>query len=378
MAYQTGASADIVTLLNALKNFAVANGWTELANDSYTLKFPIYPSSGSAKHNDTQSMVSSLDSSPAYDNQGEANVTATRVALGKNGVTWQLFAFHKKLYKNGVSGTYACMEAWVCDGWNAGVDAHLQTNNRKFALIGPLATSLYAYHLFSNGDFVHLVVEEMPGRFRHLSFGFIHKYGAFPGGQYLTSGCPIESSTTTPTNFNVSTALMPFGMNGQNPSKADLKAYGYGGSYVRADIDAMSVGWRLLTTRKYSSDGDNDVRGCGTYDNATNSRGGPSGVQSLNSLAHDLAYHCSPQSWNGLAPMLPCYVGAFRSPYNGNWTLLGEFPDVRFLNISNFNPGDEITLGTDVWKIFPLFNKAYTPQSEPISYDYGLAYRKVV
>jgi len=31
-----------------------------------------------------------------------------------------------------------------------------------------------------------------------------------------------------------------------------------------------------------------------------------------------------------------------------------------------------------VWKIFPLWNKAYTPGTEPISYDYGLDYRKVV
>lgn len=377
MAYQTGASADIGTLLAALKNFAVANGWTELANDGYTLTFPTYPSSGSSRHDNTQSMVSSLSSSDAYKNQSEASVPATRVALGKNGVTWQLFAFHKKLYKNGVNGTYACLESWVCDGWNAGVAAHLQTNNRKYALIGPLATSLYAYHLFANGDFVHLVVEETPGRFRHLSFGFLAKYGAFTGGQYLTSGCPIESVTTTPYDFNVSNALMPFGMNGLGPSRANLATYGYGGSYVRADIDAMSVGWRLLTTGYWDA-ANSDIYGCGTYVNAAKSRGGASGIQSQNSLAHDLAYHCSPQSWNGLAPMLPCYAGVFRSPYNGNWTLLGEFPDVRFLNISNFNPGDELTLGTDVWKIFPLFNKAYTLQSEPISYDYGLAYRKVL
>ncbi|MBU9269264.1 hypothetical protein [Burkholderia gladioli] len=36
----------------------------------------------------------------------------------------------------------------------------------------------------------------------------------------------------------------------------------------------------------------------------------------------------------------------------------------RFLNISNFNPGDELTLGTDIWKICPLWNKAYTLGAE--------------
>lgn len=380
MAYVTGASADISTLLTAIKNFAVANGWTANATDTFTLTFPTYGSNGGATHAGTTSMISSVSSSDAYRNQSETSLVANRVVLTKNGVSWQLFAVNKKLVKNGVSGTYACLEAWACDGFVAGTAANLQTNNRKFVMVGPLATSLYAYHLFSNGEFVHVVIEETPGRFRHLSFGFIDKYGAFAGGQYLTAGCPVESFTTTPYAFNASNHSIPFGSNGQGPSRTSLASNGYPGTYVRADIDGWTVGWRLLSSSWYTTD-QLDAYGCTSYANATNNRAGyiGSGTQnSLNTLAHDLAYHCSPQSYNGLAPMLPCYVGVNRTPYVGTWTLLGEFPDVRFLNIANFNPGDELTLGTDVWKIFPLWNKAYTLGAEPISYDYGLAYRKVV
>ncbi len=380
MAYVTGASADINTLLNAIKNFAVANGWTANATDTFTLAFSSFSSNGGATHAGTTSMVSSVSGSDAYRNQSETSLTANRVVLTKNGVSYQLFAVNKKLYKNGVNGTYACLEAWACDGYSAGMAANLQTNNRKLVMVGPMATSLYAYHLFSNGDFVHVVIEETPGRFRHLSFGFINKYGSFAGGQYLTAGCPVESFTTTPYSFNTSNQSIPFGANGQGPSRASLATYGYPGTYVRADIDGWTVGWRLLTTG-YWDTANLDVCGCAAYANATNNRAGynVSGTQnSVNTLAHDLAYHCSPQSYNGLAPMLPCYVGVNRTPYVGTWTLLGEFPDVRFLNISNFNPGDELILGTDVWKIFPLWNKAYTLGAEPISYDYGLAYRKVV
>jgi|GEM_PF-1892886 hypothetical protein len=380
MTYITGASADINTLLTAIKNFAVANGWTANASDTFTLTFPTYGSNGGATHAGTTSMISSVSGSDAYKNQSETSLVANRVVLTKNGVSYQLFAVNKKLYKNGVNGTYACLEAWVCDGFSAGVAANLQTNNRKFVMVGPMATSLYAYHLFSSGDFIHVVIEEMPGRFRHLSFGFINKYGAFAGGQYLTAGCPIESFTTTPNAFNTSNHMIPFGANGLGPSRASLASNGYPGSYVRADIDGWTVGWRLISTGSYTTE-QLDAYGCSSYANATNNRAGyiGSGTQnSLNTLAHDLAYHCSPQSYNGLAPMLPCYVGVNRTPYVGTWTLLGEFPDVRFLNISNFNPGDELTLGTDVWKIFPLWNKAYTLGAEPISYDYGLAYRKVM
>ena len=380
MAYITGASADLNTLLTAIKNFAVANGWTANATDTFTLTFPTYPSNGNATHVGTMSMVSSVSGSDAYKNQSETSLTSNRIVLTKNGVSYQLFAVNKKLYKNGVNGTYSCLEAWVCDGYTAGVAANLQTNNRKFVMVGPMATSLYAYHLFSNGDFVHVVIEETPGRFRHLSFGFINKYGAFAGGQYLSAGCPIESFTTTPNAFNSVNHTIPFGANGQGPSRVSLATYGYPGTYVRADIDGWTVGWRLLTTG-YWDTANLDVCGCASYANVTNNRAGyiSGGPQvTLHTLAHDLAYHCSPQSYNGLAPMLPCYAGVNRTPYIGTWTLLGEFPDVRFLNISNFNPGDELVLGTEVWKIFPLWNKAYTLGAEPISYDYGLAYRKVV
>ena len=379
MAYVTGASADINTLLTAIKNFAVANGWTANATDTFTLTFASYGWNGGAAHADTMSMVSSVGSSDAYRNQSETSLVANRVVLTKNGVSWQLFAVNKKLLKNGVSGTYACLEAWACDGFAAGTAANLQTNNRKFVMVGPMATSLYGYHLFANGDFVHVVIEETPGRFRHLSFGFINKYGAFAGGQYLTAGCPIEASTTTPYAFNTGSHMVPFGSNAQGTSRAALASNGYPGTYVRADIDGWTVGWRLLSIG-YWDTANLDVMGCGTYGNTVNGRAGYvsySTQVSMHTLAHDLAYHCSPQSYNGLAPMLPCYVGVNRTPYVGSWTLLGEFPDVRFLNIANFNPGDELTLGTDVWKIFPLWNKAYTLGAEPISYDYGLAYRKV-
>lgn len=380
MAYITGASADINTLLTAIRNFAVANGWTANVTDNYTLAFTTYSSTNYVAHNNNRTLLQGFGGSDAYRNQGETSVVATRTVLSKGAATYQLLAYHKKLIKNGVLGTYAVLEIWACDDFTAGIDASLQTNNRKFGLIGPLSTSLYGYHLFSAGDYIHLVVEETPGRFRHLSFGFVNKYGEFSGGQYLTSGNPYESGTTTPYNFNTGNHFVPFGANGFSSSRASLATYAQAITAVRADIDGWTVGWRAISYG-YWDTANLDCIGPGGYANVVNGRAGYvvySTQVSMHSLFSDLAYHCSPQSYNGLAPMMPCYVGVNRTPYVGTWTLLGEFPDVRFLNISNFNPGDELILGTDVWKVFPLWNKAYTLGAEPISYDYGVAYRKVV
>ena len=62
MAYITGASADINTLLTAIKNFAVANGWTANATDTFTLTFPTYSANGNATHAGAMSMISSARS----------------------------------------------------------------------------------------------------------------------------------------------------------------------------------------------------------------------------------------------------------------------------------------------------------------------------
>ena len=98
MAYVSGASADIQSLLIAIKNFAVASGWTASVTDTLSLAFT-NPLSGAVTHADTRSLVSSLSSSGAYATQGETSVVANRLVLTKNGVSYQLFAFNKKLIK---------------------------------------------------------------------------------------------------------------------------------------------------------------------------------------------------------------------------------------------------------------------------------------
>ena len=59
---------------------------------------------------------------------------------------------------------------------------------------------------------------------------------------------------------------------------------------------------------------------------------------------------------------------------------LGEFADVRSVNVRAMSEGEEITVGTDTWKCFPRLRKlaSYTSQFVPGSGWAGWAYRKVV
>ncbi len=92
------------------------------------------------------------------------------------------------------------------------------------------------------------------------------------------------------------------------------------------------------------------------------------------------AWDYSPNTFNGLPILLPIPFVLERS---SGWVfaLCGEAIDVRLVNMSHNNPQDELTIGTDVWKLFPMlvnnhaglnvYNSASTS-----SFPYGIAYRK--
>lgn len=60
---------------------------------------------------------------------------------------------------------------------------------------------------------------------------------------------------------------------------------------------------------------------------------------------------------------------------------VGSVPDLRFVNIKNMSPQQEITLGDDTWKVFPQLRQADwlngLTELMPSSGYYGLAFKKI-
>ena len=86
----------------------------------------------------------------------------------------------------------------------------------------------------------------------------------------------------------------------------------------------------------------------------------------------------NPNSFNQQTILLPINTFFEKDPYTSIWHPAGQYPDVRAVYMTNYRAGDTITLGTDIWKIFPLVNQfgttspsgSYTPHSG----NYGLAF----
>jgi hypothetical protein len=76
---------------------------------------------------------------------------------------------------------------------------------------------------------------------------------------------------------------------------------------------------------------------------------------------------------------IPFIVNA-GNDYDDLFSYLGEFADVRSVNIRSMAEGEEITVGTDTWKCFPRLRRltSYVTQFQPGSGWAGWAYRKVV
>jgi hypothetical protein len=87
----------------------------------------------------------------------------------------------------------------------------------------------------------------------------------------------------------------------------------------------------------------------------------------------------TPNRFNGVAVLFPIPLFLERAVGNA-YSLVGEAPDVRLVNLTNNNAKDEITIGTDVWKLFPLV--ANTPPATGVangpasSYPFGMAFKK--
>ncbi len=204
--------------------------------------------------------------------------------------------------------------------------------------------------MFASQDQVWLVVAiAASGEYRHLCFGRLEKAGAYDGGTYIDGSVWPNSNwyATWSTNswpFRASVGLSPLG-------------------YLRADVveDGRSNFFFEIGGSFQSS---------GAY-----------GEAGAGGRASDLAEFADDNAFSGRAILhtIPVWVG--RTGSQLYYSPAGVVQDVRVCSINKFEPEQEITIGTDVWKLFPVVAKRPMNSSLGVqpaaSGDYGYAIKKV-
>lgn len=331
MAYETGTSSNVVDLLDKFRLFAIAQGWTVNR----------WATAGSGQE-------LCIQKGAAYFNfrawNNETMLVNGSSASDKYGITL-----------NGSDG-YSEAAAWDCQPgypvrgstWG-GDQAHV-----LFPLVittGPFP----AYHFFApDSKTLFAEVEISTGIFLRFGCGSLDLFNpAAPGGGrfcYSTGGDHVTNSTDTSSWLGVDAdsfyamELVPF--RGADYSSSN---YGYSfGSMVRAAFGSFD-NWAGSGRTVSFSGLQMACQGGGVHDK----------------VLRDY----SPNPLNGIGLLLPNIVSLnigdeYLSP-------IGVIPGMRFMDMTNYLPGDEFTIGSDTWKVFPWYAKG------GIGYNRGIAYLKV-
>lgn len=337
MAYETGTSSSVIDLLDKFRLFAIAQGWT--VNRWVT--------AGSGRE-------LCIQKGSAYFNfrswNNETMLVNGSSAASKYGITM-----------NGSDG-YAGGNAWDRQpGYPVRMSA---TGGDQCHALFPLVTTtgpFPTYHFFApDSKTLYAEIEVTTGVFQRWGCGSLDLFNpAAPGGGrfiYSTAGQHVTNGTTTSDwlgvdadNTNYTCEMVPFRSADVTISN-DISSYGrITASMVRASFSSFD---------NWAGSG----RTVGTTGLPYACQGGG---------CHDKVLRdYSPNPLNGIGLLLPNIV----SLNIGNEYLspIGVIPGMRYMDMTNYLPGDEFTIGSDTWKVFPWYAKG------GIGYNRGIAYLKVI
>ena len=200
------------------------------------------------------------------------------------------------------------------------------------------------YHFFASEVapyYCHVVVEQNGNVFKHFGFGNIEKFNDWTGGEYMYTH-NVQSSSIDEAHDSTSAAV---GIDGSNFFRRcwSMRCPDFIPGGDPSQVWALGNTSTSITVT--DEDGNPFIRAV-----SHGWRGG--GYQS------ELGW--LPQSnFDSMRMLFPIEI-FLEAPTNINGQPIyyaGRQPDVRSLNMANFLPGDEITIGTDVWMIFPTSRK---------------------
>lgn len=257
-------------------------------------------------------------------------------------------------------------------GWTSSTEAHLMPDDSgngdtsvpidsgrrvNFTTPGPFT----AYHFFaSEGDTpcIYVVVEYASGLFRHFGFGNIKKFGTWTGGEF-TYGHYWHPSGADDPDYTLHQFLLD-GISGNTTDCATMHMEGFSWQGASEKWGAFSA-----RTRPGGTDRAGEDRSC-----------------LVGGARHGFWgwYLCGIRYSAGAAfkPIIPIAICDFnQGPTPDEFVWLGEMADIGIVNMHAFTPGQDITVGTDTWTVFPWVRKRYEKDDQEESWNAGVAYKKV-
>lgn len=230
----------------------------------------------------------------------------------------------------------------------------------------PITDTPVQYWCFEDDHYAHVVVETTAGKYVHFGFGQFDKTGDWTGGEYAYGFKFFSNSTNVGIRGSNSFLLDglckdadPAGQNDRELFCATVHAEGL------PNEDGASK-WAVQMGDQGSGDLGQDtatearIHFCGGF------RGGP------------VARTFGRFNANSAKALIPAYPLAIfywdRTDDSGRF--MGFVKDIRGVNMEYFVGGDEVTVGSDTWVVFPSYFKQTNGASGTTGWQ-GIAYKKV-
>lgn len=336
MAYSTGSATDLGDLLSKLDTFMVANGWTQ---------------------DDFDDGVSTASQGFALWHKNSVYVGLKWVANAPNNMS-----VHQALgYTSGFPGAQTDDSG---NGFNDSFGTDAQLDDER--CVNDIGDGPFpSYHFFeqdSGPAYVHVVVEVSSESYRHFGWGEMEKFNDWTGGEYCYGHFADEATNSSA----IDTGADPL-FDAIDTGTAGTTARR--GSTIHAEglpHQGGSEKWLHHAGGVTTDDVDfNDTAGNTKRLAFGGFRGGP--LWPLAQFRSDVS--------TGHIPLTPLAI--FTRDFNNDYCyFLGNIPDIRMIDIANFAPGQEVTIGSDVWVLFPQVRRT---EDNIIGRTYysGLAYKKV-
>lgn len=221
-----------------------------------------------------------------------------------------------------------------------------------------------SYHFFTDSvasaTYIHAVLEYDSGLHRHMSFGNLNKVGDWTGGEYACGHSWDTGTNSDNPLFDGHSFLFEAVTDASASLHGTIRCVGLPGQDADSKYGVVWGG----TSPGNDGNGDPRVNIVGGF------RDGPL-MNAFGGLVTNPA--------NGFVALIPVPVFYLNTtPTPDELTLLGYAPDMRYVNMTNLEPGAVYTVGSERWRVFPFTRKQFLKSNTEESWNAGVAYRDYV
>lgn len=245
------------------------------------------------------------------------------------------------------------IELFGATGYNGSLAPSAQpgSNAGLFSLLYPPPPGPYtAYHFFSSNaggvDYLHSILEYSANNFMHIHGGVLNAVGGASPAIY-TAGTQWSAIAGGGSAGDAGPAAGNY-----TPFTAENSGTGYRCFQVLATVDSVLQWFWPGNVSPFRAIG--AVR---------------SSSRNVN------AFNRTPNVLNQIAPFIPLSLYVERAVGN-IYSYVGDVLDMRWVNLANNSPKDEIPIGGDTWKLFPVISKQPFGGATAATNNYGFAFRK--